>query len=288
MPIDLHIHGIGALDTQTGAPDDILKMSEALKSNGTDAFLPTIYPSTIKNMRRQIHAISQAMQRQSEKQARILGVNLEGPFLNPNMCGALNKINFLPPSEYTFRELIDGFEDVIKIITIAPELDGALNIIRLATDLGITVSMGHSDATFNETDAGFNHGAKGITHLFNAMRGFHHRELGIAGFGLMNQEVYVEVIADGYHLHQKTIEMIFRLKRKDRVILISDMVRGKASYDGGMRSDDGRLLGGCMDIAKSSERLKKLGFDADTVNTAIDENPKRYISLTSQRSQSHP
>lgn len=278
MSLDIHIHGIGAFDTQTGSFEDILKIGEVLKSKGTDAFLPTIYPSTIKNMRSQINAVSQAMKRQSENQALILGVNLEGPFLNPDMCGALDKTAFLPASEDNFMELIEGFEDIIRIITIAPELDGALSLIRLATDLGITVSMGHSEATYNESEAGFNSGARGITHLFNAMRGIHHRELGLAGFGLMNQDVYVEVIADPYHLNIKTLEMIFKLKRNDRIIIVSDMVKNSGITKDGIRAEDGRLLGGSMDIVEAGQRLKELGFDVRSIQMAIQENPERYIA----------
>ena len=96
--------------------------------------------------------------------------------------------------------MIEGFEDIVKIVTIAPELEDALHLIKTMSNMGIIVSLGHSDATYQETEKAFHAGAKGITHLFNAMRGFHHREPGIAGFGLTNPDIYVEVIADPFHL----------------------------------------------------------------------------------------
>ena len=145
--------------------------------------------------------------------ATILGVHLEGPFLNTAHAGALDRKSFLPAKISHFRKLIEGFHNVIKIITVAPEINGATSLIRSITDTGVIVSMGHSDATYSETEAGFNAGAKGITHIFNAMRGIHHREPGIAGFGLTNPHVYIEIIADPFHLHPKTIELIFGMKK---------------------------------------------------------------------------
>ena len=111
---------------------------------------------------------------------------------------------------------MEGFGDVVKIVTIAPELNDAAELIRAITHTGIIVSMGHSDATYREAHAGFSAGAKGVTHIFNAMRGVHHREPGIAGFGLTNPDVYVEVIADPFHLHPKTIELIFSAKKPEK------------------------------------------------------------------------
>src|SRR4030043_1406372 len=164
--------------------------------------------------------------------SRIIGGHLEGPFLNPSRCGSLNAASFIDPTEYKFKELIEGFEDIVKIITIAPEINGAIRLIKKMSDKGIIVSMGHSDATYAEAEAGFNAGAMGITHIFNAMRGFHHREPGLAGFGLLNQDIYIEVIADTYHLHPKTLELIFKTKNHNRIIIISDTVKESKKEEG--------------------------------------------------------
>ncbi len=161
----------------------------------------------------------------SAGQAKIIGVHLEGPFLNPAKCGSLNAMTFIEPSEKPFSELVEGFEDIIKIITMAPELDGAPMLIKRISDVGIIVNMGHSDATFEEAEKGFHSGARGITHIFNAMRGFHHREPGIAGFGLLNNDIFIEVIADPFHLHRATLELILKVKNPKRIIIVSDMVR---------------------------------------------------------------
>lgn len=225
--------------------------------------------------------------------ALILGVHLEGPFLNPSKCGDLNARAFLKPTEYNFRQLIEGFEDIVKIITIAPEINGAIKLIRKMSDRVIIVSMGHSDATFSEAEAGFNAGARGITHIFDTMLGFHHREPGIAGFGLINEDVYIEVIADPFHLHPKTLELIFRIKNPEKIIIVSDSVKEtyspptppcKGGTKGRVRrrvkavtDTHGKLLGGSMTIVESSKRLIQMGFDEEIIMRCITVNPERYL-----------
>jgi N-acetylglucosamine-6-phosphate deacetylase len=186
----------------------------------------------------------------------------------------------LPAKIAHYKKLIEGFGDVVKIITVAPELDGAADLIRSITDTGIIVSMGHSDATYSEAEMAFNAGAKGITHIFNAMRGIHHREPGIAGFGLTNPHICIEVIADPFHLHPKTIEMILALKKPDKIIIVSDSVK-EAHLDTATHSvtdPTGRLLGGSMTITKSAKYLIGLGFEKDVVELCISANPSKYLT----------
>jgi N-acetylglucosamine-6-phosphate deacetylase len=213
------------------------------------------------------------------KLARIAGIHLEGPFLNPSKSGALDGASFREPSVKTWRKLLDGFEDIVKIITIAPELEGAQRLIKTMSNMGIIVALGHSDATFQETEKAFHAGAKGITHLFNAMRGFHHREPGIAGFGLTNPDIYVEVIADPFHLNDRTIELIFKVKNPDKIIIVSDSVKGTATTKESLSIEDdkGTLRGGSMAITESAKRLIDLGFDEAKVIGCISANPLIYI-----------
>ena len=283
--IDIHTHGIGGYDTKTANEEHILKIAEIHGSSGISEIVFTIYPDTIKVMRENIASVKRAMEKQKNPlyPSRIIGVHLEGPFLNPAKCGALKALAFIESTEYNLKELIEGFEDMVKIITIAPEIDGATGLIRKISKRGIIVSMGHSDATYAEAEAGFHAGAKGITHLFNAMRGFHHREPGIASFGLLNQNIYVEVIADPYHLHPMTLEMIFKFKNPERIIIISDSV--KETKSGEMRNKvkgiinaHRKLSGGCMTIVESSKRLIEMGFDESVIMRCVTENPERYLS----------
>ncbi|PIQ94433.1 MAG: hypothetical protein COY75_00420 [Nitrospirae bacterium CG_4_10_14_0_8_um_filter_41_23] len=226
--------------------------------------------------------VRKAMEMQDVEPAKIIGVHLEGPFLNPSKCGALSASSFVEPTEDNFKELIEGFEDIVKIITIAPEINEAIGLIKKMSGMGIIVSMGHSDATYNEAKAGFNAGAKGITHIFNAMR-FHHREPGLAGFGLLNQDIYIELIADPCHLHSKTLELIFKTKNPDRIIIVSDTVketkvRGGGGREQGITDIHGRLSGGCMTITESSKRLIEIGYNKNSIMRCITKNPKMYLS----------
>ncbi len=286
--IDIHAHGIGGYDTRTTAEGDILKIAEIQGSYGISEILLTIYPSIVKVMRENMDAVRKAMKlqdarykMQDTKPAKIIGVHLEGPFLNPSKCGALNAGAFAEPAEYRLKELIEGFEDIVKIMTIAPEIKGAAGLIKKMSDRGIIVSMGHSDATYADAEAGFNAGAKGITHIFNAMRSFHHREPGLAGFGLLNQDIYIEVIADPYHLHSKTLELIFKTKNPYRIIIVSDTVKEAKvgeEKDQGITNIHGRLSGGCMTITESSKRLIKTGYNESAIMDCITKNPGSYIS----------
>jgi N-acetylglucosamine-6-phosphate deacetylase len=289
--IDIHTHGINGFDTKTVSEGHILKISEIHGKHGVSEIVPTVYSSGIETMRRHMLAIKKAIELQScrgerplalenqKSKAKIIGIHLEGPFLNPSTCGALDAGSFIEPNEYDLRKLVEGFEDIIKIITIAPELKGALKTIKSISDMEIIASMGHSDATYSEAEEGFHSGAKGITHIFNAMRGIHHREPGIAGFGLMNKDVYIEVIADPFHLDQKIIELIFSTKNPDRIIIVSDTVKDTkpSSASQGVRSEENRILGGSLTVRKSSERLIKIGIDEEIVLKAVSENPVRYL-----------
>lgn len=252
------------------------------RSTLTDERLRTEYQKTVAGPTGNVESGTMNIEQSTSTcaSATILGVYLEGPFLNPARAGALDKNFFLPAVRTYFEALVDGLLDVVKIITVAPELDGAPELIRLIADMGIIVSMGHSDATYSEAETGFKAGATGITHLFNAMRGIHHREPGIAGFGLMNPHVYIEVIADPFHLHHKSIELIFRIKELDKIIIVSDSTKHTQANDGGQATTDqtGTLTGGSMTIAGAAQHLIDLGFKKGLVRRCVNRNPIAYLS----------
>lgn len=284
---DIHTHGIAGYDTKTHNVDDILKIAEIHGSYGISKIILTIYPSTIKRMRKNMEIVKKAMEKQKKlciknKYAEIFGMHLEGPFLNPLKAGALSRSSFKKPNDYYLKKLIDEYEDVIKIITIAPELPGALQLIKKISDLGIIVNMGHSNASYTEAEAGFHAGARGITHLFNAMRGFHHREPGISGFGIINQDIYIEIIADPFHLHPKTIDLILKTKKHNRIIIVSDSVKETYLEKQGRKIDitdtTGRLLGGSTTVVESVDRLIKIGYNGNIIMQFITSNPGKYLS----------
>jgi N-acetylglucosamine-6-phosphate deacetylase len=289
--IDIHTHGIGGYDTRTTDVDHLLKIAEIHGSYGVSEILLSIYSATIRVMRENMGIVKRGMEIQAafvnwhnepetqNPSSKIIGVHLEGPFLNPAKCGAMNAITFIEPAESRFQELIEGFESIVKIITIAPEMKGAVGLIKKISDMGITVSLGHSDATYDEAEAGFHAGAKGITHLFNAMRGFHHREPGIAGFGLLNRDIYIEIVADPYHLHEETLELVFKAKDHEKIIIISDTGKDSKTFmeERGDIDADGKLLGGSMTIPESAQMLIQKGYDRNVVMDCITKNPEKYI-----------
>jgi N-acetylglucosamine-6-phosphate deacetylase len=234
-------------------------------------------------MRKNLLAVKKAMDVQAKtdsrrREAQILGAHLEGPFLNPVRCGALDKDSFITPAVSALRRLISGYEKIVKIITIAPELPGALKTIESCAKIGIRVNMGHSDATYRQAAEGKKAGATGITHIFNAMRPFHHREPGIAGLGLTDQDLYIEVIADGIHLHPKILELLFNRKRLDKLIIVSDSVKGQRTARG-VVYHQGVLAGSVLTIPRLVKRLQRIGIpDAEIIEASTD-NPLRYIGM---------
>ncbi|HBA56087.1 MAG TPA: hypothetical protein DCZ04_16980 [Syntrophorhabdus aromaticivorans] len=297
--IDIHTHGLAGFDTGTGKVEDVLGMSEAHGRHGASDIIPTIYPGPVEEMRDNMAAVRAATERQRSAissgavpglpkdsslespgselfgPAVIRGVHLEGPFLNPARSGALDRASFVLPAEQILRDLIEGFEDIVRIVTLAPELEGSIRLIRIMADLGIKVHMGHSDASYEDAERAFHAGATGITHIFNAMRGFHHREPGIAGFGILNPHIFVEVIADPFHLRLETIDLLFRVKKPEKIIIISDTVKdsGVPPCSDAVTNREGTLQGGCMTISESARRLIALGFDTQAVMSCISSNP---------------
>jgi N-acetylglucosamine-6-phosphate deacetylase len=283
--IDLHTHGIGNYDTRTSDPEVILKMGELHYKAGTGAFLPTIYSGSLKMMRTNMQAVLRAMEMQraspvNRKSSHILGVHLEGPFLNPLMCGALERESFLKPKLSSLRQLIEGYEDIIKIITISPELPGALRVIEKCSEAGILVHMGHSDATYSQSLAGKKAGASGIAHIFNAMRPFHHREPGLAGLGLLDEDLFVEVIADGAHLSPETLRLIFSTKKREKIIIVSDSVKGAWKKAGTVITEKGVLAGSSATISGTLSILRNVGISESEIEEFCIANPLKHLNQT--------
>ena len=279
--IDVHTHGTGLLDTRTGSAKDIKRMAELFGQAGVTAILPTIYPGKIDEMRRNMSAVVEAMEDQdlyddngdtTEGVACILGMHLEGPFLNIKKAGALEAASFLAPTTDNLLEVTSGFKEMIRVMTVAPELEGALGVIEQCAGMGIRVSMGHSDATYAEASEGKAAGATSITHLFNAMRPFHHREPGLAGFGLFDPDIYVEIIPDGVHVMPEVVEMVFKLKPLERILFVSDSIKGPM-YRNGV------LQGSKLMLSRAAHALGRAGIEPAAIRLALAENPKAYLGL---------
>ena len=210
--IEQHIHGAYGVDFTVAKADEIVYLAEKLYQDGISVFFPTLVTDSICNIKKQIAEIKRAKEIQPINSARIEGIHLEGPFINPEKKGIHDVSLIQKPSIEVFKEIED---EIIKIVTIAPELDENKNLTKYLYNKGIKVSIGHSTST----DFAFAHQA---THLFNAMEGISHRKKTTATEALINDNVYTEVIADSIHICNEVLELIFRIKPKNKILLISD------------------------------------------------------------------
>lgn len=250
--IDVHIHGAHGHDLMDGDPQALAAIARFLVQHGVTAFLPT----TMSAPHPQIEAALEGAARWLQSPvsgARVLGVHLEGPYLSPDYPGAQPPTALRPPDFDEFRSYLD--RGVIRLVTLAPELDGAASLVREARRRNIAVAMGHSAATYEQAQTGFDWGISQATHTYNAMVGLHHRTPGALGATLTDDRVYAQLIADNIHVHPAAMSILARCKTPARTILISDAMRatglGPGRYDlGGLpvqvEGDTCRLESGAL------------------------------------------
>jgi len=221
--IDVHMHGIAGSYTMEARPESVERMTQALAAHGVTSFAPTLESAPIDTLKKSIEAII-SVKKRGVFGAKIVGINLEGPFLNPEKAGAMKAEYLRPPNIEEFEELNRSSQNNVKLITVAPELPKGIEFVKYASSLGVTVSLGHSNATYMEAMEAINAGASHVTHLFNAMRSFHHREPGIVGAVLENPNVKVELICDLVHLHPSAIKLVYNVKPIDSIVTVTDSV----------------------------------------------------------------
>lgn len=211
--MEQHFHGCYGIDFNKATVEDMLEVSHKLLSEGIGYIFPTIVTDTVENTKRQVQIIKQAAEKQTSGMAKICGVHLEGIFLNPEKKAIHNAIHFLPPTIENYKLLEDDF---IKIVTLAPELvTPDSDLIGYLHDKGVKVQAGHCVG-------GNLIGCDGVTHTFNAMKGVVHRGESTALSALIEDKLYTEVIADGVHVSDEALKLLFKAKPADKVILISD------------------------------------------------------------------
>jgi N-acetylglucosamine-6-phosphate deacetylase len=218
--VDVHVHGRGGHDAM--GPDGALDgMARALLRHGVTSFLPTAVTASLATLTTFAERVRAWMPAAPDDGAGPLGFNLEGPFINPARKGAQNPDFIAVPAAVSTADL-EPLLDGLRITTIAPEIPGALDLIRWLAARGVAASLGHSSATAAEGRAGYAAGARTTTHLFNAMTGVDHRAPGLAVAALLEDDAYVELIADGHHVREALWPLILRAKPADRLLLVSD------------------------------------------------------------------
>jgi len=286
--IDIHIHGSGGSDVMDATEEALQTISSTLLQTGTTSFLAT-------TMTMSSEAIDRALQNVKEhahslKGAKVLGVHLEGPFLNPEKHGAQDK-RYIQPANL---ELIEPYIEQIRMITIAPEMPGAETFIRhLSQEYPhIILSIGHSDASFTQSKESFGWGISHATHLFNAMNPYHHRKPGIVG-AVFDTDVTCDIIADLVHTHASVLKLVYRIKG-NKMILITDAMRAgcmkSGRYDLGGQYvtvekgtailEDGTLAGS---VLKMNEALRNMTHISDMTHiqavNAVTKIPARKLGL---------
>ena len=243
--IDLHVHGGGGFSLATKDSSEIASYSRWVISRGVTGFLATIFASDFDEALAFVGAAGYVSDWQPEGGAAILGINLEGPFVNPKRRGALPKAWVRAPSPAELAALSNASDGSIKLMTLAPELPGAEELQQSALEDWITVAVGHTDATYEEARRAFGAGASHVTHAYNGMRPFHHRDPGPVLAAIDSPHVTLELISDGVHLHPATVRAIVRAAGSDRIALVSDAVPPAGSDGGVFRvgDQDARLTG---------------------------------------------
>ncbi len=236
--VDLHMHGCAGDDAMDGG-DAVRRMAEWLPKTGVTAFTPTTMCDALDNTRGALEGVKRAMENPSG--ARVLGCHLEGPFLNATRKGAQPERFVKNPSLDAYARIVDGYEALPRVITVAPEIDGATELIGILKS-SVAVSAGHTDATAEQFEAAVDAGITQVTHLFNAMSPFTHRAPGVAGAALSDERVRVQLIADLIHLHPLALKLAWRAKGPALCLLITDAMAATGMPDGDYRLGANRVL----------------------------------------------
>lgn len=227
--IDIHIHGSAGYDTMDGNFESLNAISKTIAKHGTTSYLPTTMTEDITKIKKAIKNVYH--NKSNVEGAKIIGLHMEGPFINPHQKGAQDEKYILKPTIDNFLNLCGDFVDIVKLVTIAPEMDGALDLISYLKDKGIVASAGHTDSTYDEVVAGVKAGITHATHVFNAMKGFHHREVGTLG-AIFDLDISAEVIADGIHSVFPAIRTLIKQKGIDNINLVTDAMMAASLSDG--------------------------------------------------------
>lgn len=226
--VDMHIHGYLGEDVSDGSVDGILTMAEGIIKNGVTAWCPTTMTVSKKEIETAFDCVREVKNKGEYYGARILGVNSEGPFINPSKKGAQAEEHILRPD----GDFIKKHSDVVKLFTVAPEVDGADECIeKVTSETDVLISMGHTNATFEEANNGIEKGVRHATHLFNAMTPLTHRGPGVVGAALASDSVSVELIADTFHVNAGLFGLVYKVKG-EKLCLITDCIRAGGMPDG--------------------------------------------------------
>ncbi len=260
--IDTHVHGGGGAQCNTSDPEEVAAVARFHASHGTTALLATTVAAPVDELGAALGAIAHCALAWSPGGACVLGAHLEGPFLSPARPGAMDPSHFLAPDPGVLSRLLAVANGTVRMVTLAPEMPGAKELVRTLVAEGVVVSVGHTDASYEETRSAMQAGASSVTHLFNGMRPFHHREPGAIGAALDLPRVSCELICDGIHVDPVALRLAYRAKGAGAIRLVTDAMEAAGMSDGRYR-----LGGREVEVHRGAVRLPEGGSIAGSTLT---------------------
>lgn len=290
--IDTHIHGAGGYDTMDGTYEAINNISKTIVKYGVTSFTPTTMTVDKEEIKKALKAIYLAKENKTEG-ANILGIHLEGPFISPSAIGAQNPKFIVTPSVENFKNIVGEYENIVNCVTLAPEVSGAKELIRYLKEKGITASIGHTKATYEEAMEGIKWGCTHSTHLFNAMSPFSHRNPGTVG-AIFDSDITTETICDGIHIKYPSLRIAYKQKGLDKVLLITDAMMACSMKDGiytlgkqevkvengAARLLDGTLAGSILTLNVAINNLRKnTNYSLNELVNMATLNPAKHCNI---------
>lgn len=295
--IDMHIHGGAGHDVMEGSADALPAVEKLLCQHGVTTYFPTTVTAPVDQTLAALERLADAIEKNGEVggdgRAKPAGIHLEGPFISHLRRGVHPSADLLPPTLETFERFWQASRGHIKVLTIAPELEGARRVIEEATRRGVCVSMGHSDADLPAAQAGVAAGVRHATHMFNAMRPLGHRDPGILGEALMDERLSAEIIADGIHVDPLIVSLFLRVKGAEAAVLVTDATAATGMPDGRYRLGslevdvedgkclvNGKLAGSVLTMDKAVRNVVKFAnWDLQRAVRLATLNPARTTRL---------
>jgi len=304
--IDVHVHGAGGHDVMEGNARALDRIASAIARNGTTSLVATTVTAPLEETCRSLEGIARYIRAHEQPKedpenekaaAEFLGIHLEGPFISKARRGVHPQDAIARPSVETLQKFFEAADGLVKIVTVAPEIPGALQLIEHAAAAKVVAAIGHTDADYNQARAAIRAGARHAVHFYNAMRPFSHRDPGVIGAVLTDPEVTAEIIADGVHVDGPAIQVLLGCKGFDTVLLVSDGIAAtgmpEGSYrlgnfevtvkDGVARNSEGKLAGSTLTLDRAIREVVALGVplkDAVRMATIL---PARRLGLAGKK-----
>ena len=291
--VDIHVHGGKGRDVMDASREAVKGIAKFLVSHGTTSFVPTTISAPRSELLRVVRAVKTAMEKGTDG-AEVLGAHLEGPYINLEKRGAHDADYVRLPSIDESEEIWEASNRAVRIVTLAPELEGSKMLIQRLRELGIVASIGHSNATYTQAVDAMKHGVRHATHMFNRMSGFDPREPGVVGAVLVHDKLTASLICDGIHVHPAAMNLLTRVKGPERVVLVTDAIRaagmpdgeyalGKRRIivkDGVSRLESGDFAGSTLTMDRAVRNIMKLvGMSLQTAVKMATINPAVVVNV---------